>query len=94
MKMITVNGKQILCADINEWKQFVAWVENTSLFHAIKSDPYGTEIVAQDGSFRLELTGKVEKAEQLPIPVLYNFYINSPFFNKGDNLSKTLTYEN
>lgn len=62
---------------------FKEWIEQTSLFNTIKRFA-GTGIIIEgipDG-LRLQLNGisKVEKAEDLPIEMIIQFFNNSPWY--------------
>ena len=65
-------------------KKFKEWIENTSLFHALKHDHRGTRIVANDGSIGFYLDRNATVAEELPLEVVWVFYQNSPFYNQNN----------
>ena len=77
---------------------FKAWIEQTALFHAIVNDVGGTiRLHGPDG----EVTGEfarngrtIKAAEELPIEVLYEFYINSPFYTQEDDNNRNLLNNN
>ncbi len=74
-------------------KEFKEWIENTPLFGAIKVHA-GTGLIIESLphglSLQLNGIGKIEKAEDLPIEMIKEFFINSPFYNqlKQENDSK------
>lgn len=78
---------------------FKEWIENTSLFSTIKRFA-GSGIIIEgipDG-LRLQLNGisDINVAEDLPVELLLEFYLNSPFIVKDmmDQLPKLLENEN
>jgi hypothetical protein len=81
-----------------DWQNFLAWVEGTSLFHAIKNDPPGTRIEAVDEGFALELQpfqGKIQNAIDLPKEILHHFAMNSPWSRTPiDHMEYWLNYTN
>lgn len=99
----TLHGSHVTVQDrINSLFQlapdFKTWVEQTSLFDSIKNrkkvigvDFY--EIRAKEITIRLKDNVIVNKAEDLPIELIENFYINSPFYNPKINIKKLLDYE-
>lgn len=67
----------------NRLPEFKEWVEQTHLFTTIKQMVgTGVRIDMYEYQQSLELTGviKIEKVEDLPIELLWQFYINSPFY--------------
>lgn len=67
---------------------FKEWIEQTQLFATIrKFAGSGIIIEGLPDSMRLHLTGisKIEKAEDLPIELIQQFFINSPFINHTNN---------
>lgn len=65
---------------------FKEWIEDTSLFHSIVNNPLAMEIKAIDNSISLKPTGKkVEKAEDLPVELILEFYRNSPYYTINNN---------
>jgi hypothetical protein len=76
--------------------EFKAWIENTSLFHAIVQDSPHQGILRihePDGSVSiLNLNGKrVYQAEDLPVEIIQHFYERSPFFKQQTPKLKLLT---
>lgn len=73
--------------------RFKEWIENTPLFGAIKVHA-GTGLIIESLphglSLELNRVAKIEKAEDLPIEMIKEFFINSPFYNqiKQENESK------
>lgn len=76
---------------LSKVKGFKEWVEQTSLFNAIKNNPHATEIRANDGSIKIVPSGiKINTAEELPTEFLLEFYMNSPFNTTTDNNTKQI----
>jgi hypothetical protein len=68
------------------WQAFLAWIESTPLFQALKNDPVGVEIQINDGSnFMFKLERNADKAINLPKELLMNFFENSPWYNPHNN---------
>lgn len=96
-----IGDKLILVENVDQWRAFLTWVENTSLYTALQNDPYGTEIRGHspEGDVMLNLhlvrDRPINSAEDLPVEILRNFYINSPWFKtgQGEELQKLLTNE-
>lgn len=77
-------------------KDFKAWIEQTQLFHAIVNDAkMGAEIRWTDKDKNLQslqLNGRqINKAEDLPIELIKNFYLNSPYV--GDTKQRQIQHE-
>lgn len=76
--------------------EFKAWIENTSLFHALVNDVGGViRGHGEDGSVVFEMSRGfhiIHKAEDLPIEMIMNFYENSPFYKQSSqDQTKQLT---
>lgn len=76
---------------------FKAWIENTSLFHALKADRGGViRLHAEDGDIDGEIFRNhiiIEKAEDLPIEMIQQFYINSPWYDNTSTEINLIDYE-
>jgi hypothetical protein len=84
--VVEINNKAVKVISM----QFKEWVEKTPLFNAIKNNA-GTGLIIElpeyDTRFKLDGVSKVEKAEELPIEILQEFWRNSPFYiQEYDNL--------
>ena len=77
------NIKNLLITKLAGFKD---WVEQTSLFAALSND-FGETIRCHDidGNISMEFERNgipINVAEDLPIELLIEFFINSPFFNE------------
>jgi hypothetical protein len=81
-----------LFIDIPEFKE---WIENTSLFHALRDDIGGTiRLHGEAGDIVGEIMRNctsINKAEDLPIPMIQNFFENSPWARFKMNLIEILS---
>lgn len=101
---ILINGR-ILNVDSDtrtKWEGFARWVEETALFNAIKEGiPKSREMkvdyyTIQAGDFQLNLSSNkdVNVAGDLPVEMLIEFYLNSPWITQRDNSIQKLLIEN
>lgn len=81
---MVINEKEIIAADIYQWREFKKWVEQTSLFNALLKDSGTNTIIeyfSKEEVFSMQLNFKrIAKFEQLPPELLIKFYQNSPWF--------------
>ncbi len=67
---------------------FKEWIEQTSLFNTIKmhvGSGIRIDLIPNNASYILNKGGKVEKAEDLPIEMIVEFFINSPYYCNKTN---------
>lgn len=78
-------------------QDFKEWIEQTQLFLAIKQHA-GTGLIIESLPYGLQIQlngiSKVEKAEDLPIEFIQNFYENSPFYTDNTYTQKQINLNN
>ena len=97
VQFIVIDNREILCADVVEFSRFKEWVEDTALFDAIKKGTndarnalIGYRIETPDMTLTLARDRIVNKFEDLPIEIVKQFYINSPWFNNNQSIQNLL----
>lgn len=100
-KFIVINGKEVMCKNPEQWNGFMRWVEETHLFHAIKEGVKNHKLMgvsyyivrAVDVELNINTSIDVNKADDLPIEILQNFFLNSPWHKQlcGDDIQQLLT---
>lgn len=82
---------------------FKEWIENTQLFQVLKQESnnpsnFGVPTIRSEQiSIGLNSGIKVDTAYDLPIEVIFEFFLNSPYYNNKfnfNNIINLLGYEN
>ena len=96
-QIIIINHQGKECDDPTEWYKFREWVENTQLFHtlvmATNRRAEGVEyehIRTPDMLLTIESHIKVHTFDDLPKEMVYQFYINSPWYNNNQTIKNLL----